>query len=179
MKVIHCMDVYRKDTVDCDPPPMPSNVRFGKLTEAEVLERGHLPADVHRRQNERLIRFGASYCYGAYIDDDLASFAWLLQPAAMRRDVPHLLTGGSGEAELTGTETIPRHRGRWLYKYVAFGVFSAARDLSIHSVLFKMRPNGRPPKSRFAKYDARFVGRTYFAYLPGMGDPIAWPRRFA
>lgn len=178
MKAIRRMHVYRKDTRNSHPPRWPSDVAFAKVPESELRAQDHLPEDVFRRQIERLNRFGASHCYGAYVDGRLASFAWLLPHDAMRRDVPYLLAGAPGEAELTGTETLPQHRGRWLYNYVGAGVFAAARESGIHTVFFKMLPKGKPSVPSFARVGAKHVGTMYYTFLPGLSSPLVWPRRF-
>lgn len=177
MKLIFSMKVFRQYTKGCYPIRM-QGIEFSRVNELELQQQGQLPDDVFERQTSRLRRFGASYCYGAFVNGDLAAFAWLLPPDAMVRDIPHLLTGRPGEAELTAAETLPKYRGRGLYGFVLVNTFSAARANGIHTVLFKTYPENRAALRSFAKIGATYVGTTYFAFLPGLKNPIVWPRQF-
>lgn len=177
MKFLHRMMVYRQPTANCERVDRPG-VEFRKVDEAEIRVQGQLPNDIHARQIERLERFGASYCYGAFVDDTLAAFAWLIPHDVMPRDVPHLLAGAPGEAELTAGETVPKYRGRGLHGLIMINGFWAARENKISTVLFKTFPSNAAALRSFEKIGARYVGTTYFAYLPGLKAPLVWPRRF-
>jgi GNAT superfamily N-acetyltransferase len=177
MNLVHKMLVYRQKTLNSKPIAMPG-VMFEKVHEDEILEQGELPDDVFERQVDRLRRFGVSYCYGARVDGKLAAFAWLVPHDAMRLDVPHLLRGAPGEAELTAAETVPRYRGKGLYGFVMANEFSIARKKGIHTVLFKTFPSNKAALRSFEKIGAQYVGTTYFFYLPGIRSPLVWPRRF-
>lgn len=179
MRIFHCNDVYRRRTRDCVPPPVPRGVDFRKVEEEEFRGQDEaLPGDVLGRQMDRLKRFGASYCYGAYVDGRLASFAWLLPAEAVFRDVPHVLRLRPGECELTATETLPRFRGRWLYTFVAASTFAVAREMGHHHVYFKMRRRAQPLRG-YARLGAEFVGTVRYVWLPGTPSALlAWPRAF-
>lgn len=177
MKLIHRMMVYRQETRDCKPVEKPG-VEFARVGEDEIRRQGELPADIHRRQLDRLHRFGSSYCLGAYVDGNLAAFAWLIPHDVMPRDVPHLLAGVPGEAELTAGETVPRYRGRGLHGYIMVNGFAAARESGFDAVLFKTFPTNEAALRSFGKIGATRIGTTYFAYVPGKKSPLVWPRRF-
>jgi ribosomal protein S18 acetylase RimI-like enzyme len=177
MKVIHRMKVFRQTTYSCEPLKR-SDVEFAKVGESDIREKGQLPDDIFERQLERLRRFGASYCYGAYVDGNLAAFAWLIPHDLMPRDVPHLLRGKPGEAELTAGETAPRYRGRGLHGFVVINCFFAAREIGIDSVLFKTFPSNKAALRSFEKIGVQYIGTTYFLYPPGFDSPLVWPRQF-
>ena len=177
MNVIHRMFVYRQQTENCEPITKPG-VEFAHVGEDEILEQRHLPDDIFGRQIDRLQRFGASYCYGAYVDGKLAAFAWLIPHELMPRDVPHLLSGKPGEAELTAGETVPDYRGRRLHGFVMANCFWAAREIGIHTVLFKTFPSNEAALRSFERIGGKRIGTTYFTFVPGLKSPLAWPRRF-
>lgn len=171
------MKVYRQGTAECRPLARPDAV-FRKMSEADLCDRSLAPDDVVQRQQDRLKRFGRSYCYGAYIDGRLAAFAWLLPPDAMKRDVPRILDGGPGEAELTAAETLPEYRGRDLYGFILSNLFSVGRETGVDAVLFKTYPGNKAALRSFAKIGAGYIGTTYFVHIPGLAAPLVWPRRF-
>lgn len=171
------MKVFRQPTATCQYVQRP-DAAFRKISEDEFERRFDAPLDVSQRQNQRLARFGRSYCYGAFVDGSLAAFAWLLPHDVMKLDNPRILSGYPGQAEMTAAETLPEFRGRNLYGYVIKNLFAVGRDSGIHTVLFKTFPENAAALRSFEKIGATYVGTTYVLQVPGMTAPLAWPRRF-
>lgn len=178
VKLLRTMKVFRQDTAACQPVERP-DATFRKLSEDEIRQQGDVPDDIFQRQQQRLARFGRSYCHGAFVDGRLAAFAWLLPHDAMKRDAPHILGGRPGQAEITAAETLPDFRGRNLHSYVIKNLFVVGRETGIHTVLFKTFPTNAAALRSFEKVGADYVGTTYMVYVPGVASPVVWPRHFA
>lgn len=177
MKLIHKMPVYKQATRTCTPVLRPDAV-FAPLTAEDIHTCRGPCQDHHARQVDRFSRFGGSFAYGAFIDSELAAFAWLLPHDIMRKDVPKILTGKAGEAEITAAETLPKFRGRGLHSFVIRNIFAAARETGITTVFLKTFPTNESALKSFQKTGAARAGTTYFAFLPGLRNPVVWPRHF-
>lgn len=177
MPLLSIMLVY-KEGASGSTPRLRDDASFRRLSRAECTSSIGIPEDVVLRQTDRLIRFGDSYCYGAFVDGSLAAFAWLIPHDKMQHDVPHILAGNVGEAEITAAETLPQFRGRSLHGFVIDNCIAAAAEIGIHSVYFKTFPANEAARKSFLKNGYRFVGNSYILKVPGFRGPFVWPRRF-
>ncbi len=133
--------VFRCDTAPADPAIVPpaGEVRFEALSEKHLSELPTPPddSDFRARQLNRLSRFGSSYAFALYIGDLLAHIAWLLPAAAVRQDIPRVLSLREDEAEITGCETLSNFRGKGVYPYVIQRLVSVARQRGIRRIYMK------------------------------------------
>jgi ribosomal protein S18 acetylase RimI-like enzyme len=171
------MLVFKESTAGAFPR-IRNDAVFRRLHRSELVSALGVPEDVLKWQSIRLRRFGEDCCYGAFVGGELAAFAWLIPHEKMRNDVPHILIGEVGEAEMTGAETLPRYRGKSLYGFVIDNCIAAAGDLGFDAVYFKTYPSNVAARRVFEKKKYRFVGVSYILRIPGIEKPLVWPRRF-
>jgi ribosomal protein S18 acetylase RimI-like enzyme len=171
------MLVFKESTAGTFPK-IRSDAVFRRLDRSELVSALGVPKDVMKRQANRLKRFGEDCCYGAFVGGALAAFAWLVPHEKMHNDVPHILIGEAGEAEMTGAETLPRYRGKSLYGFVIDNCIAAAGELGIDAVYFKTYPSNVAARRVFEKNRYKFVGVSYILKIPGVEKPFVWPRRF-
>ena len=129
------------------------------------------------RQLERVKRFGDSYAYGVYCGGRLAHISWLLPPQAIARDLPRVVPGTEGDAEITGCETLAEFRGRGIYPFAIQRLIDTAREKELRRVFMKTSPENLASQRGIERAGLRRIGSAVLVTLPMANRQMIW-RRF-
>ncbi len=170
--------VYAADSDKVCPPELQVGLEFLPLTPDDLHGLPGKEPYFQVRQLERLVRFGASYAYGVYVDGKIAHVSWLLPPAAMDKDVPQVLRARADEAEITCCETLPAFRGRGIYGFAIRNLFEVAYRQGIRRIYMKTTYENKASQSGIEKAGLVRQGITILITLPIIQRLVVWPRRF-
>jgi GNAT superfamily N-acetyltransferase len=159
------------------PTPLPG-MELRRLGESDLEQLTAGDATFRNLQILRLHRFGRSHAYAVCIGGQLAHISWLLPAEAMARDVPRVLSGRQDEAEITCCETLPEFRGRGAYGFAISQLARLAATDGIRRIYMKTTPENLVSQAAIRRAGLKFAGTIHMARLPGLRNPIVWPRHF-
>ena len=160
--------------------PAPAGARFQILTEDDLAKpvSGENEAEFRRRQLGRLRQFGAAHAYGVYSGEKLAHVSWLLPPAAVAQEQPKFLDLQDGDAEITGSETLPGYRGKGLYPFAIQQIIQVAEHLGIRRIYMKARKENLPSQAGILRAGLRQTGVITVVTPPAISSKTFILRRF-
>src|SRR5262249_8601762 len=171
------MIVYAHDTGTLRPQHSQVELAFRALTPEDLRGLSVANASFRARQLERLNRFGASYSYAVFANGQIAHVSWLLPPTAIEKDFPRVVRGRSGEAEITGCETLPEFRGRGIYGVAIRHLFEVAREQGVRRIFMQTTADNEASQAGIEKAGLTRVGSAMLIVLPVIQRLVVW-RRF-
>nr|WP_315853138.1 GNAT family N-acetyltransferase [Bythopirellula goksoeyrii] len=169
--------IYAIDTEAVRPPEVQIGLTFQALSPDDLRSITVSDSSFRARQCSRLDRFGKSYAYGVYVDDQLAHISWLLPANAMQKDPPQVIKAQPDEAEITACETLPEFRGQGIYGMAIRNLILVARSQGVRRVLMKTKVEYKPSHRGIEKAGLERTGSAILFSFPLIHRTIIW-RRF-
>jgi RimJ/RimL family protein N-acetyltransferase len=148
---VTALHIYAIDTDAPSPSSTeqaPGTLRW--LSEDELASLDTEPA-FRERQLARVARFGQSYAFGVFVDDQPAHVSWLIPAEAIAVERPSILRAAKGTFEITACETRPEFRGRGLYTFAIRQLLGVAAARGGRRVYMKAAPDNRASQAGIAK----------------------------
>lgn len=151
------------------PPPGPPGLALRRLPDSELAGLGKLHPEL-KDQSRRLAYLGFNDAYGLFDGDELLQVSWLI-PAEHDRLLPvRYIKLRPGEAEITHSHTLNRHRRRGYYAEVIRRLCALAAEQGLHTVFMTTDVHNLASRRGIEKAGLRPCGRIFALFLPMLGE---------